>query len=155
MYLQITITPELLERFGGRYERRGVNECWPWLLAPNSSGYGEFSHKGVRYLAHRVATTIRHGPIEEFDALHSCDIRICVNPAHLSPGTKDDNRQDCVQKRRQARRDGHGQAKLTWAKVKEIRRRAAAGEFHRVLAHEFGVAKSNIGSIVNELTWKP
>jgi hypothetical protein len=44
-------------------------------------------------------------------------------------------------------------AKLNDEKVLEIRRRLAAGELHRTLAAEYGVAKGTIGFIARRETW--
>jgi hypothetical protein len=108
----------------------------------------------------------------------------CVNPAHLFLGTHADNAADMVRKNRQARgeRSGrytqpernargerhgtrthperiprgekHYSAKLTWANVREIRVRRAAGESMADLAREFAVGASNIRFIVTGRTWK-
>jgi len=44
-------------------------------------------------------------------------------------------------------------AKLTWAEVRAIRRRSAAGEALRVLARDYSVTDTNIGYIVNGKSW--
>lgn len=53
-------------------------------------------------------------------------------------------------------RDGENQchAKLTWAKVAEIRAARANGARLRALAKQYGVGQSTISSVVNRLTWK-
>ena len=45
-------------------------------------------------------------------------------------------------------------AKLTWAIVRDIRRRHAAGEMCTTLAAEFGVAPPTVQMIVKHRTWK-
>lgn len=52
------------------------------------------------------------------------------------------------------RGEKHPKAKLTEAKVHEIRHRYAAGELQRVLATEFGVHNTQISGIVRRVTWK-
>lgn len=47
----------------------------------------------------------------------------------------------------------NGRAKLTAEKVREIRRRAKAGETYKTLAAEFGVAQSNISHIISRRNW--
>ena len=56
----------------------------------------------------------------------------------------------------QARNCGEyaGNAKLTWKKVRSIRKQANAGIERSVLAKNFGVTKENIGYIVTGVTWK-
>jgi hypothetical protein len=50
--------------------------------------------------AHRVPYTLNVGPIPVgLDVLHSCDNPLCVNPAHLSPGTYQQNMADRMAKR--------------------------------------------------------
>jgi DNA-binding XRE family transcriptional regulator len=50
--------------------------------------------------------------------------------------------------------ENHYRAKLTWAQVREIRRRYVAGSTsQRKLAAEFGVARTTIGAVVSGRTW--
>jgi len=44
-------------------------------------------------------------------------------------------------------------AKLTEAKVSEIRRRVRAGEFQRIVARDFGVTQSNVSQICGGVRW--
>lgn len=48
----------------------------------------------------------------------------------------------------------HYRAKLTESKVREARRRAAAGEPIRKLAREYGVADTVMGKAVRGVTWR-
>lgn len=48
----------------------------------------------------------------------------------------------------------HRNAKLTEEKVREIRRRAAAGERVMDLAAEFKISAPAVSSIVNRRTWR-
>lgn len=59
--------------------------CHIWQRATNSRGYGVVWHDGKVRLAHRVAWYLAHGrwPNPEFVLDHSCDVKACVNPAHL------------------------------------------------------------------------
>jgi predicted DNA-binding protein (UPF0251 family) len=50
--------------------------------------------------------------------------------------------------------EAHTQAKLTWPKVDEIRKRYAAGENQYELAAAFGVSQPVISSVVRHATWK-
>lgn len=70
--------------------------------ATNNSGYCSVWHDGKRIGAHRAAW------MEANDAeipkglhvMHSCDNRRCINPDHLSVGTRHDNMRDCAAKGR-------------------------------------------------------
>lgn len=78
-----------------------INNCWIWIGAKNSDGYGQIG-KGNKLLScHRVAWEIYHGsiPIDK-QVLHKCDTPPCVNPDHLFLGTNLDNIEDAIKKGR-------------------------------------------------------
>lgn len=104
-------TQVAVARFWNKVYKGSGNKCWIWIGAIADDGYGRFYlEKGQggmvrphRYL-YELATKQKLDPDEEL--LHSCDVTICVNPDHLSPGTKTDNMQDRSSKRRFS--NGHG-----------------------------------------------
>jgi hypothetical protein len=50
---------------------------------------------------HRIMYTIVNGPVSsDLDVCHSCDNRLCCNPAHLWVGTRKQNMEDCLAKAR-------------------------------------------------------
>lgn len=148
----------LADRFWAKVDRRAPNECWPWTAAVNEHGYGVMRPEGRRsgptVKAHRVSLMLAGVDIGGLVIRHSCDNPPCVNPAHLSVGTKADNSADMVSRDRHARGSRSGTSKLTEAQVVDIRRRAAAGELHRVLATEYGVSRPTITQIVSGRTWR-
>lgn len=80
-------------RFWGKVDKRGSNECWPWLGRLNPKGYGSFDTPHGSSLAHRVAYVLSIGPIPEGFTLdhvraRGCTRRDCCNPAHLEPVTQ-------------------------------------------------------------------
>ena len=84
----------------------GEDECWEWTGARDRGGYGSFTHKGVTLKAHRVSW-VEFNKKEVPSGLyvcHSCDNRLCVNPAHLWIGTAKDNTQDMMKKGRHVKR---------------------------------------------------
>lgn len=85
----------LAERFWPKVDKRGPDECWPWLAALHEYGYGMISvggKKGGMRRAHRIAYELEVGPIPEgLDLDHLCRNRRCVNPAHLEPVTRREN----------------------------------------------------------------
>lgn len=76
-------------------------DCWLWQAGKFDSGYGQMHYEGKNQLAHRASYQMYKGPIPEgLVVMHSCDVRLCVNPNHLSVGTQKDNIQDCRDKGR-------------------------------------------------------
>jgi hypothetical protein len=139
--------------------------CWLWLACKYESGYGSFQlgrrpGGGKRYTgAHRAAYELFVGPIPPGQqVLHRCDVRACVNPAHLFLGTNDDN----VRDREQKGRGNHSHAaKLTPKQVEEIRGRYARGRrwvsgkvTMTYLAKMYGVRPSTIYSILRGISWR-
>jgi hypothetical protein len=60
--------------------------CEEWQGALNSKGYGVRTIQGRRWLAHRAAYALEHGPLDPNVQLHhTCGNRRCINVAHLKP----------------------------------------------------------------------
>lgn len=74
--------------------------CWIWTGASNDSGYGciGIGHRNV--LAHRAVFILENGREAVGLLMHSCDVRLCVNPGHLREGSPSENYHDMVQKNR-------------------------------------------------------
>lgn len=66
-------------------EDRGFESpCWVWQLAADVHGYGKVSRGGQRLKAHRLAYEDAYGSIPiGHDVHHRCEVKLCVNPAHL------------------------------------------------------------------------
>lgn len=91
----------LERRFWTKVEVRAADACWLWRGGTDRYGYGKFSVAGQSTVAHRVAYELIVGEIPKpLHALHHCDVRNCVNPAHLFLGTNDDNVADRIAKGR-------------------------------------------------------
>lgn len=147
-------------QFWLRVDIGGPADCWPWLgrCNPPPANYGRFTIAGRRVLAHRTEYELAKGPLDVgLFACHSCDNPPCCNPAHLFPGTHQDNISDMWSKGRSGvdKRSGvlNGKAKITEAQVSEIRARATS-EDQRALAREFGIAQSTLSAIALRKTWK-
>lgn len=84
--------------------------------------------------------------------LHRCDVRCCVNPAHLFLGTDADNMRDMAAKGRGyvTRGEDHAMAKLTSEAVGEIR---ASKQTSAELARRYGVSHKTIRLVRGGVTW--
>lgn len=102
--------PGILERFWASVVK--TDTCWLFQLL-EKDGYGYFRHgrPGInqeQWFAHRFIWTRTHGPIPDGKAVcHTCDVRNCVNPAHLWLGTHDENMADLRTKKANGRRAGN------------------------------------------------
>jgi hypothetical protein len=61
------------------------NGCWEWCGYINNRGVGQISVLGTDESAHRVAYKLFVGsiPIADTRVGHTCNNKLCVNPAHL------------------------------------------------------------------------
>ena len=154
---QWTLT--VAERFWGKVDRKGPDECWPWTAASSTSGHGRFWRDGKLVVASRVAWELAHGPIPAgLFVLHRCDNPLCMNPDHLFLGTQQDNVADMVQKGRlkpySACGENHHHAKFTDADVRSIRSDyRAGGVSQRELARRYNASQGAISDIVLGRRW--
>jgi hypothetical protein len=153
---EIVLTPRDVARFWAKVDRRGPDECWPWMRSDFRGGYGQFSLRGTPVRASRVVATIAHGPCPATgaQALHHCDNPPCCNPAHIYWGTHVENTTDRSVRGRLAFGSRHGRALLSEADVRDLRARHAQGADHASLAAAFGIALSTVGRITRHETWR-
>ena len=97
--------PERIERFWAKVDIKGEDDCWLWTASTNSKGYGSFLYGPKKTAsAHKIAWALAKNngvlssPKEHI--MHSCDVRTCVNPNHLSLGTALENNRDARRKGR-------------------------------------------------------
>jgi hypothetical protein len=130
-----------------------VTECGCWIftgyILPN--GYGQIHAKNTT-LAHRASYEVFCGPIPEgMDVMHSCDVKACINPDHLSVGTRAVNMADMVAKNRQAKGIQNASAKLTEADVLAIRSSSMEG---KKLARMMGISQAVVSLIRCRKLWR-
>ena len=147
-----------IARFWSKAEVKADNECWNWQASASRGGYGQFGLNRMSVKANRVAFYIVHGdtPPDKPFVCHHCDNRLCVNPNHLYAGTRQDNMDDMVKRKRQRPRRGekHGRSVLKEADIHAIRVLYESGEFtQKQLAERFGVKRGYISLLVNRKSW--
>ena len=141
-----------------RYVRiEAESGCWLWTGYRKNNGYGAIRVGKRLLLAHRVSYELFRGQIPSgLLVCHVCDVRLCVNPAHLFLGTPGDNIRDAVRKGKFIYRRGEliARHKLTWKKAESIRAKYETGFWtHRDLAQYYGVDHSTICRLLNYKTW--
>ena len=136
---------------------KGSKGCLLWMKC-RWEGYGEVGFRGRVWKTHRVAWVLSNGEIPKgMCVLHTCDNPPCVNPRHLFLGTKADNNKDRERKGRgvYSRGEECSWAKLTWKKVRRIRKVYAAGKAGQLqLAKTYGVDPKAIWQVIHNRSWK-
>jgi len=147
-------TKTVAERFWEKVDKRGLDECWPWMGNRNPDGYGKLRIGDEVVKAHRVAWMLMRGAIPKgMHVLHHCDSPACCNAKrHLFLGTHADNMADMKRKGR-ASGDSRANTKITWADADEIRRLNYAGMPRKEIAGKFRVHLATIGRIVTMKRW--
>ncbi len=143
-----------------RFERfllpdRDPDACWVWQghISANQ-GYGQFTLDQRSIGAHVASYRLYKGNVPEGQLVrHTCDNRPCVNHAHLVAGTQLDNMTDCVERKRTARGERMGGAKMTEARVLRMRELHGEGATQTALAADFGISKSTVSQIIRRVTW--
>jgi hypothetical protein len=111
-----------------------------------NNGYGQVRREGKLWLAHRWAAHVALGQCPPgMVVMHSCDNRLCINPAHLSYGSQGDNLND--------RKEKHRYRKLTRQDAELIKARLANGEVMRVIAEDYNVSIAMIHHIKTGRQW--
>lgn len=154
----IAESPTLEDRYWSYVDRRGPDECWPWVGASgNNSGHGKIyagkdDHgREVREHAHRLAWRFANGaPAGNLKVRHRCDNPPCQNPRHLQLGTQADNVRDMHERGRSRHRN---RAKLTDDDVREILRLHNAGLRYKDIALRFPVTHDAIRAVVSGRNW--
>jgi hypothetical protein len=147
---------ELIVRFWSLIDRKGPDDCWPWLGSINpETGYGQFDGfrgRGLPRAVHVAVWILTNGPKPNDDLCicHTCDVKICCNPRHLWLGTNDQNIADKIAKGRQMKHERHWNARLTADNVAEVR---STNEPPELLARKFGVSRRHIIRIQRGEKW--
>lgn len=131
-----------IERFLDKFEEGAPDECWRWQAGTNGVGYGMIwsPEAGRKVLAHRLSFEYYHGRklSDAEHVLHYCDNPSCVNPYHLSAGTRSDNMRDAANKFRS------GNQIVTDDMAREILRTYIIGTPRREIAAMFGISPHTV-----------
>lgn len=152
-------------RFWAKVAVLGEDQCWLWQASFRGDGYGLFAMAhGKLISAHRASFIFAHGPIPNgLWVLHRCDVKACVNPAHLFLGSRQDNMDDMVAKRRHwahrgldcaPKGEANAQAKLNEDDVREIRQRFRNGETQTSIAADFPCSRVAVSAVCRRKTWR-
>lgn len=155
-----------MTRIMASFEKKGPNECWPWIARLSRYGYGWLwigRHVTPnRVHAHRFMFQLRYGRIPDgLQACHHCDNRRCVNPHHVFLGTHKDNAQDRERKGRgnhratprpQNRGTRNGNCRLKDDDIARLRQMSKDGFKGREIAETFKISLSGVYLILNGKT---
>lgn len=87
-----TDVPEWLPKRWRTKIAAGPSGCWLWTAAKNREGYGYGKADGTYVRVHRYAYERTKGHIPEgLQIDHVCNVRNCLNPAHLRLATPREN----------------------------------------------------------------
>lgn len=128
--------------------------CWPWTGRTDDAGYGAFSWRGHKMLAHRIALELSVGPIVDGRITrHDCDNPLCARPSHLRPGTHLQNALDASTRGRPrgASGEAHHRSILCDFTVRLIR---SSDLPNRFLAQLCNVSDSVISSVRRGRSWR-
>lgn len=147
--------PWPFDQFFERYAHNIIPEpntgCWIWLGAMSpTSGYGKIKRFDKFIDVHRCAFTAATGKIG-LVVRHSCDVKLCVNPAHLLSGTHADNSADAVARNLIPYGERNGASVLTEQQVIEIR---SSSGLQYEIASRYGVSQSTISEIKSGKRWR-
>jgi hypothetical protein len=140
-------------RFWNRVRLGAPHECWPWGGCKDSAGYGQVHTGGRQQKAHRVAWQLERGEPPPAKIYHSCNNRLCCNPAHLvTEGNLNPETRNCTE--RIVRGEDHWNSRCSEAAVVQMRHEAAAGATRKELSAKYGIALGTVGLIVTGTLWK-
>lgn len=150
-----------------KVDKRGEDECWPWLGFKNKFGYGRVRVKGPKYYAHRVIFNLTYPNVIELKApkidrdttgflLHKCDNPSCCNPNHLMVGSQLDNIRDRDSKNRHADFSGekNPRSKFSLDQVNELRELRKTGMLIIDLANKHKVSYSCMKRLLSGRTYR-
>lgn len=145
---------DVLHRITKRFDCVTEDGCVLLTGPTNAAGRPRITWYGRRCLVARIIVALRDDLDEHetwrWDTRHTCHNPRCVNPDHLTHGTRQQNADDCVNAGRTRRGEQHGGSKLTAADVQAIR---ADARSQGVIAQVFGISRSQVGKVQRGEAW--
>jgi hypothetical protein len=131
--------------FWAKVDKRGPDECWPWIAKSKVRGYGIYRHFGLLRRATHVSLELAGRPrVNGAHALHKCDNRGCVNPDHLWWG---DNRENTADRERKLR----GNTRFAPDEVRDI---LTSTERVKDIARRYNACRTTITRLRRNRTYK-
>jgi hypothetical protein len=134
------------------------NGCHFWTAYRTPDGYGQFWLYIKNIYAHRFIYqyNTKEKLETEDEVCHTCDIPYCVNFRHLFLGTHIDNIEDSMCKDRAFVNHGekNGQAVLTLAIVRKIRRMSKNGASDKDISKSLSLARETVRNVTSFKTWR-
>lgn len=148
----------LREKFDALWIPEPNSGCWIWLgtvAYPRESYPRPCLRVGANNkFASRISFELSVGKIPDGKwILHKCDNSMCVNPAHLYAGTREENVRDAVSRRRLRSGERHPKARLLESDIRLISRLRKRGWKIKTLMEWFEVSRSSIWKIYKGKTW--
>lgn len=156
------VEPRFLEKF------EQSDGCWEWKGGKDCAGYGyihvfrasERVNKRHMMKAHVFSWCLKTGKLSTDGFIcHTCDNPSCVNPEHLYEGTRQDNVDDMVRRKRNytggCRHSGesHYKSNLNQEQVDEIRLLFKNGVRQCDIARKFSITLKQTWNIVHGRSW--
>lgn len=153
-------TPDVL---WSKVDIREPDECWPWLGTKEKSGYGRTWINDSGYYAHRVIYNLAYPGEIELRAprdrkahgflMHTCDNRICCNPAHLRVADIKTNNEDCVRKGRRVLPKGedHHRSVFTNDEIRQVLEMWKLGLTARQIGMNLNKKRATIQSLLRRI----
>jgi hypothetical protein len=153
---------EVVNRFYQNCMRGKENEHWLWTAGSTYNGYGCFTIKKIKYLAHRVSY-LHFNNLKKIDLLilhkPECNTKICCNPNHLYAGDQQDNINDQLQLGTFIGYNMIGEAyyKTNFTEADIIKIRSEYNYYkitYAQLGKRYNVDPTTIRDIIKHKTWK-
>ena len=128
-----------------------TESCWLWNGGA-SRGYGKI-RVGEKHLHAHVLSWMMFRfsmPIDGREVMHKCDNRLCVNPAHLTIGSHQENMQDMVRKGRSGA--GVPKRQMTTDHILKAKKMRADGLTFAEIRKEIGFDDLTLWRAVNNKT---